>query len=203
MNDQQQQQFLINEPPIPLRRNNDIHIIEQEEDLDREEAHQNATEDGRLEDALEAWQEINSLVRNIGRSLIKREVSVLKRSAHEITQRASNNAAIVGTGSTTNNSTEQSRHCSSSSEAPGSSPASNKRRRVSGFDEDTNPSKPQQQQQQQQSVVHASEQEALVRRMNRMRQMNAILVSINSSHGQLEEVIRDMMQDEPQEDQAL
>jgi hypothetical protein len=191
-----QQQHMLNDAPI-IFRSNDLHIIE--EDSENEEEERPATEQDRsLEDALEAWKEINSLVRNIGRSLITREVSVLKRSAQEITQRCSDAAAQHELNRTPGNEQRHSPSSSSqSTEAAAGSPS--KRRRVSGFTEDTNtssnrssnrssPKSP--------TIVQASEQEALVRRMNRMRRMNAILVSINNSHGQLEEVIRDMMNDE-------
>jgi len=156
-------QPLVNEHPL---LSNEINIIE--EDSVKEE--ESPIDEPCLEDALDAWQEINSLVRTIGRSLIKREVKALKRSAQEVAERCRDLFPHD----------EQQRDDSTPITSAGKS---DKRRRVSGFEEDFA---------EQKSV-------ALLRRMARMKRMNAVLVSLNNSHGLLEQEIRGIIDEESRE----
>ena len=172
-------QPFINEHPI---LSDEIHIIE-ENSVNEEES---PTDEHRLEDTLDAWQEINSLVGKIGRSLMKREAAALKRSAQEIAQRCTSKSILQG---------EQQRDDSTHS-TPES--VSNKRHRVSGFEEDGAEHK---------SVVQAEEKEALLRRtehmlrrMARMKRMSAVLQSLNDSHRLLEQEIRGMLDEESREE---
>lgn len=159
---------LINQ--VAAASNQEVHIIEDESE-DQEGEQQGDDGQYMLEDALEAWKEINSLVRNIGRSLLAREVAGLKRSADNITQRCGQPAPP----------SEHEAHHDGPACSP-SSPAS-KRRRVSGFEEI----------QEARSAIQENEKEILMKRMARMRRMNKILVNLNSTHGQLESEIRGMI----------
>ena len=173
---------MINRQPQPLVNehlilSNEIHINE-ENSVNEEES---PTDEHCLEDALDAMQEINSLVRKIGQSLIKREVAALKRSAQEIAQRC---CESIPQG-------EQQRDDSTSSTPEG---ASNKRRRVSGYEEDVT---------EQKSVVQVGEKDALLRRtahmlrrMDRMKRMKTVLVCLNNSHGLLEQEINGILDEE-------
>ena len=75
-------QRLGNEAPILIAR--EVHIIEDDlDELDKSNvpSSNNSEQDHGLEDAMLAWKEVSSLVRQIGRYIIKREVSSLKLSA--------------------------------------------------------------------------------------------------------------------------
>lgn len=167
-----------------------LHIIE-EDDPKVEESDSQMEGEYILEDSLIAWQEINSLVRRIGRNLIQGEIKALKRNAEKISQRS---ADLFRRGAVSH---EEKRDPSiSATTSPKDSPCSkntnNKRRRVSGFDEDDSTAE------HNQEVVTVEEREALIRKMNRMKRLNALLVSISNSHALLEEEIRGMIDDEPQ-----
>ena len=185
---------MINRQPQPLVNehlilSNEIHINE-ENSVNEEES---PTDEHCLEDALDAMQEINSLVRKIGQSLIKREVAALKRSAQEIAQRC---CESIPQG-------EQQRDDSTSSTPEG---ASNKRRRVSLFEEHVA---------EQKSVLEAEKEgtlrrmagmertkEALLEKIARLERLNVILLNLNNSHGLMEHEIRDMIDQESREESS-
>ena len=180
-------QLLPNEHPL---LSNVIHIVE--EDSANEE--DSPTNERRLEDALEAWQQIDSLVRNIVRSLIKREVKALKRSADKISQQRYSESIPEG---------KQQRDDSATSTPEG---ASNKRRRVSLFEEHVA---------EQKSVLEAEKEgtlrrmagmertkEALLEKIARLERLNVILLNLNNSHGLMEHEIRDMIDQESREESS-
>jgi hypothetical protein len=166
-------QPLVDEHPILV--SNEIHIVE-EDSINEEDSPANEL---CLEDALDAWQEISSLVRKIGRSLMKREVKTLKRSAHEIAQRYSSESIPEG---------EQQRDDSTTSTPEG---VFNKRRRVFGFEEDGAKQK---------SVLQEDEKESLLGKFARMKRMHAVLLNLNNSHRLMEQEIRDMIDQESREE---
>ena len=158
----------VEEPQI-FFESDDFNVIEDDDDCEKREYL--APDDHTLNDALEAWHEINSLVRRIGRSLIKREVVAIKRSAEEISQRC----------------TVQNPHLTSLDDENQSfetDVSSIKRRRISGFDNGAS------------EIVKSEEKEALIQRMERMKRLHAVLLSLNNSHGLLEQEIRAMINDE-------
>ena len=167
-------QRLVNEHPTLSK---EISITE-EDSVNEEES---PTEEHCLDDALEAWQRINSRLRTIFRSLIMQEIKALKRSAQQVVQCC---REIIPQG-------EQQRDDSITSKPEG---ASNKRRRVSGYEEDVI---------EQKSVVQVGEKDALLRRtahmlrrMDRMKRMKTVLVCLNNSHGLLEHEINGILDEE-------
>jgi hypothetical protein len=152
----------------PLFQYDDFHVIENDDSEKNEDL---ASDDHSLNDALEAWQEISALVSRIGRSLIKREVVAIKRSAEEISQRCNVQFPHLALQEDENRPSERDL-------------SSIKRRRVSGYENCTL------------DIVKTEEKEALIKRMERMKRVNAVLFSLNNSHGLLEQEIRIMIDEE-------
>ena len=153
----------------PVFQSDDFHVIEDDDDCDKNE--DLASDDYNLNDALEAWHEINALVRRIGRSLIKREVVAIKRSAQEMCQRCTVQSPLLASQEDENQSLDM-------------EISSIKRRRISGFENCAS------------DIVKSEEKQALIKRMERMKRLHAVLVSLNNSHGLLEQEIQTMIDEE-------
>jgi hypothetical protein len=162
-------QRLGNEAPILIAR--EVHVIEDDlDEMDKSNvpSSNNSEQDHGLEDAILAWKEVSSLVRKIGRYIIKREVSLLKLSAQVITQRVE--AAGI------------SRH--GDSESTSEPPC--KRRRVSAASVG----------EQDFEERFRGEKYALKKRILRLKRVHAILGNVRQAHHLLDHEIREMIQDE-------